>query len=64
MTRRVNVLDAVDAAPCPNCGARAWILDTGGGVQPKYWLLCIDPFKKGCVATAPVPSDVVVSADE
>jgi hypothetical protein len=64
MMRRVKVLDAIDAPACPNCGVQAWILDSSGGQTPTYWLLCTDPFKKGCMATAPVPSDIVVSADE
>jgi hypothetical protein len=64
MTRRVRVLDAVDAPPCPNCGVPAWILDSSGGPTPTYNLLCIDPFNKGCLATADVPSDVVVIPDD
>ena len=64
MTSTVKVLAAVAAVPCPNCGAQAWILDTSGGPAPTYWLLCTDPFTQGCIATAPVPSGVVVSADD
>jgi hypothetical protein len=62
MTQHLKALDSVDDGQvCPNCGANAWIIDTSGGDEPTFWLLCIDPHLKGCVETRDLPPDIVAT---
>lgn len=56
----VGLLDILsNVGKCSECGSEAWVVDTDG--EDKVWLLCLDPFKKGCCNTIGVPKHVRIA---
>jgi len=58
VSRAVNVLDFVHSQPCGECRGALFVVDGDG--EGKFWLLCMDVNKKGCVHTKPLDEDLVV----
>lgn len=51
-----------DDDPCPVCGSTLFIVD--GDAEGKFWLLCVDPYHKGCIHCKDLPDDITVEGND